>query len=312
MSVRVVQKRDVNVQCPDIDICGQLAKHAVRSDKWTTSTDDEFRLPCGFGLAYTFEYVVFGGFALAWIEKLSKTSYQAQTKKDLYPFSSKFTSSDIDICIRANSPDEGQKFLRRLVMLLNAKIIKCSDMALTIEASYKSIAAYELKIPVKKRKETVKIQIINFLIPFTSNFEQDLQILFDKIDFDCCKWAIYGHNVYATPAAIESLHTRHVFVPRSALSDSTIPRMVKYIRRCYDFTVEGGIPEKTVSSIVDLCDSIPTCGRDNDNGSVSGYCREEEKEEPKELLRKNAISQMFISPPIFPIKTPSVITSWWS
>lgn len=186
--------------------------------------------------------IVAGGSVLSCIENSRSITVSVENGNQ------KFISSDIDLFIRANSPEESRAIVDRLMVELKPiGVITRSRFALSYYTEpglsmyyFRTVSTYKIE-----GRDCVKIQIIDRPIPRTDDIKQDIAHLFKTFDLECCKWATDGNMFYSTPMAIKCLSTRICQVPFDKISDAAISRMARYYLRCYDFEVIDSFGEVT-------------------------------------------------------------------
>ena len=195
-----------------------------------------------------------GGSVLGFIEANSPFRYMNNNMSN----SNSFLSSDLDLYIRANTPKECSDVLKELLTELNPiDLVQRSQFALTLTTSSRR-CLYQNTHIIEEADTTIKVQIIEKLLPYTASIQDDIKTLFDSYDLDCCKWATDGRNIYNTARSVNAFKTRICHIPWDKITDSSVSRMAKYYQRCYDFEIEGYNKEivefpDAVSKIIEIC-----------------------------------------------------------
>lgn len=182
-----------------------------------------------------------GGCVLAAAENINPYTYHNDVDT-----LNKFKASDLDLYIRANSAAEAQDTIRRVLEYANpigdvvrtkyALSFYCAIGRCLSVSGWDCITTTTVAHP---GVELIKVQVIDRVIPYTASITDDIGQLFETYDLDCCKWACDGEHFYTTERAKDAYRSRICHVPWSKLTDSSLTRMARYYKRCYDFEIEG-------------------------------------------------------------------------
>ena len=186
------------------------------------------------------DVIAAGGSVLATVELFNRGYRFIAADNDTFGHSN-FTSSDMDLYVRANDAEAARAITMKLIAKLKPfGLMVRSEFAISFHAdstaANRSVVGAEPETIVKDHGN-IKVQIISHCIPHTCNIEDDISKLFASFDLDCCKWAMAPGGIYASDSAILALTNRICFVRYDKLSDSVISRMARYARRAYDFEV---------------------------------------------------------------------------
>ena len=195
-----------------------------------------------------------GGSVLAMLERESGHTYVLlDPSTGAVVGRSVFASSDVDFYVRAHTPEGRRAVVAQLlseVMPPVGKVVR-TQFAISWEAKLSDV--YGPKHPFvdgtavfwhhkgsgPDAPKVVKVQVINKTLPRTPlDVAADVDRIFETYDLDCCKWALDDKGLYGTRRSLDALFSRICRISPEKITDSLVPRMARYLKRCYDFEIE--------------------------------------------------------------------------